>query len=164
VLVAAEFAVDFAVLLCFLSVFWVPAIVVTLFGASNTGLLVSFAVALIFEFAPFGFIAFVHPHPDSITAQSPHWRQGGPVRHGFGDVLGINYYQHPPVLPVPARVTNRPRRLTPRRNDRCPCGSGEKFKFCHGRPGWRHYIWVLLGSGVRRIYGRRARRGKARGG
>ncbi len=29
------------------------------------------------------------------------------------------------------------------RNQRCPCGSGRKFKRCHGRPGWRHITWAV---------------------
>ena len=38
-------------------------------------------------------------------------------------------------VPPPARVVQQPvRRESPKvgRNDPCPCGSGEKFKKCHG--------------------------------
>jgi preprotein translocase subunit SecA len=33
-----------------------------------------------------------------------------------------------PAVPAPVRVEK-----TPGRNEPCYCGSGKKFKFCHGR-------------------------------
>jgi preprotein translocase subunit SecA len=53
------------------------------------------------------------------------------LRHGSEVAEG----EEPPAAPPPRRAVAQPaRRETPKigRNDLCPCGSGEKFKKCHG--------------------------------
>jgi SEC-C motif-containing protein len=158
-LAAVEFAFDFAALVCLFAVFWVPVAAAAVFGSSNGVLLLAFVIAVLLEMLPFVAIVFLHPHAERTGFHGPHWRRGGPVGLGFVDILGIGYYQNPPVLPVPPLVSDRPRRSPPRRNDPCPCGSGEKFKYCHGRPGWRHALWLVLGHGVLRLQGWRRRAG-----
>jgi hypothetical protein len=45
-----------------------------------------------------------------------------------------NRWQHPPLDEPPQRT--RPIRVESiGRNDPCPCGSGKKYKHCHGKPG-----------------------------
>ncbi|MBX3222135.1 MAG: preprotein translocase subunit SecA [Labilithrix sp.] len=63
------------------------------------------------------------------AAQSMQLRHGGEVAEGEGDGAGRS---QPPPRPQ-ARVAPV-KRETPKisRNDLCPCGSGEKFKKCHG--------------------------------
>jgi preprotein translocase subunit SecA len=58
------------------------------------------------------------------------------MRHPGGDGGGAEEEDQPQRRgPAPARVVNQPvQRSSPKigRNDLCPCGSGEKFKKCHG--------------------------------
>ncbi|MBX3264375.1 MAG: preprotein translocase subunit SecA [Labilithrix sp.] len=63
------------------------------------------------------------------AAQSMQLRHGGEVAEGDGEGAGRS---QPPPRPQ-ARVAPV-KRETPKisRNDLCPCGSGEKFKKCHG--------------------------------
>ena len=64
----------------------------------------------------------IFPLPDHVEARGGEFgvviMMGGEV--GLTDELG---------MPVPVKGPE------PRRDDRCPCGSGRKYKRCHGRPG-----------------------------
>ncbi|HVJ91941.1 MAG TPA: preprotein translocase subunit SecA [Labilithrix sp.] len=63
------------------------------------------------------------------AAQSMQLRHGGEIAEGDG--AGAS---RPPPAARPQRSVAPPRREQPKisRNDLCPCGSGEKFKKCHG--------------------------------
>jgi preprotein translocase subunit SecA len=63
------------------------------------------------------------------AAQSLQLRHGGEAPEGADEEGGASQ-PPPPRRAAPAPV----KRETPKigRNDLCPCGSGEKFKKCHG--------------------------------
>ena len=51
-------------------------------------------------------------------------------------VAAILHHSRPELAgQMPANLTSQPFKSTPRpgRNDPCPCGSGRKFKHCHGK-------------------------------
>lgn len=79
-----------------------------------------------------------------------YWKDGKPdVCHRCGHVQYPNYFDGVPqseclrceVIPETERIWEEvlaevaPRRVEkePGRNDPCPCGSGKKYKKCHGR-------------------------------
>lgn len=41
-------------------------------------------------------------------------------------------------LPPPVEPIRKEGGAEPKRNDPCPCGSGKKYKRCHGAPGALH--------------------------
>ena len=61
-------------------------------------------------------------------------RHGGEVNPGTDDEPGGDGGGTPSGRPPAQRVIEPQRRSGPKigRNDPCPCGSGEKFKKCHG--------------------------------
>jgi len=66
------------------------------------------------------------------AAQSLLLRHGGEVADGEGEGEGAGASAPPP--PPRRQASVAPKREQPKidRNDLCPCGSGEKFKKCHG--------------------------------
>jgi preprotein translocase subunit SecA len=65
------------------------------------------------------------------AAQQLQLRHGGEVAEGEGD--GAPAARNPPPQRPQARVAPvRREQAKISRNDLCPCGSGEKFKKCHG--------------------------------
>jgi uncharacterized protein YecA (UPF0149 family) len=66
------------------------------------------------------------------------------VGYGRTDVLGLNVKKDEPALNGVGRPdrTRHVERIG--RNAPCPCGSGLRFKKCHGRDGWRRRAWERL--------------------
>jgi hypothetical protein len=146
------------VLSCLTAIVWAPVLVAWLISSSGLALFVSLVLALLVMALPFVAIAKLNSAPPgSHIPWDEHPRSGGAVGLGFLDILGIGYWRGVPVLPVPPLIDHRPRWHPPRRNDPCPCGSGEKFKACHGRPGWRHILWTVMGHGMVWVHSRRRR-------
>lgn len=67
-----------------------------------------------------------HPTP---TAYGPSFVRALGKEHGVWSIVNPESRTHPD--PQRARVTQVPK---VRRNQPCPCGSGTKYKNCHGRP------------------------------
>jgi uncharacterized protein len=73
---------------------------------------------------------------DDYRAYLAEWTEGPPTRDAVIDAalfaaqdLRLYWLDHPPRI-APRRVET-----TPGRNDPCPCGSGKKYKKCHGAAG-----------------------------
>jgi preprotein translocase subunit SecA len=64
--------------------------------------------------------------------QSMQLRHGGEVAEGAEEQAAKGASQPPPRRPRPAPAPIRREAPKIGRNDLCPCGSGEKFKKCHG--------------------------------
>jgi len=64
-------------------------------------------------------------------------RAGTPVRTGGGAQRAAGPSGAPGAVDEAEPEQQRPVRVdkTPGRNDPCHCGSGKKYKFCHGRQG-----------------------------
>jgi hypothetical protein len=61
--------------------------------------------------------------------------------HRLTDALGIGRKQGIPAL---GGIRTEQRHVDKvHRNALCPCGSGKKFKFCHGAGGFRGALWRL---------------------
>lgn len=75
---------------------------------------------------------FIHPEasgmasPEAATLQDPE-RFGAPIRTGFGPPRTIKSQEEEQVLKPQTRSQPKVGR-----NDPCPCGSGKKYKKCHG--------------------------------
>ncbi|HEV2150388.1 MAG TPA: preprotein translocase subunit SecA [Longimicrobiaceae bacterium] len=81
------------------------------------------------------------PAPAEGSADGPQGRAASPARRSSAG-LGVNPFTAVPGTPSPGEtVTNRTEPRAPQpalagevgRNDPCPCGSGKKYKNCHGR-------------------------------
>jgi preprotein translocase subunit SecA len=68
------------------------------------------------------------------AAQSLQLRHGGELAEGEEGEAGAHGQSAAPPPPRRAPSVAPVKRETPKigRNDLCPCGSGEKFKKCHG--------------------------------
>jgi preprotein translocase subunit SecA len=85
--------------------------------------------------------------PKGRLTKGRRWKSPPVAGYGVRDVLGLNTVKDEPALGGVGPIDRTRHVEHDGRNDDCPCGSGRRFKRCHGRSGWRRR-WFAWRRGV----------------